>query len=620
MARKVAAKHKIHKAVHKATRRKASTLAKAGAFLASPVPDVELLIAAMNPGPDAGIKFVLGIAKRAGKRASEVQSILFDKLKWTADAAKGWLKDHGFTGTAKDEGATFWRFRQQSPRKYKEFRTIVPSGRRNPAPDVADSIRSYDEHLGITTRPEFMEATPDEQAAAMTAMDMAENPRKGFWTLARSTQLSSTPPDKYDVVHGPYQLILSDTGAVEILKHGEGRGGKQRLLIKVDRYGTPHWGWVDKDQLYFVPEAHAESGEAAVENPKRNALGGSRGDFEYHPEDHDPATHAWVEKVFHAPAHQVIWIPAHSKVMRAVKVSPENYAFSVHNSPEDEQLPSFKSRRVRWASFKYQIAEEIDYFIRYGQLHPVSSRSYNPSSDLGQAAFDAGKDFRLSGAYSETGVANARVAKYGFTKWYNSLPLWGRGPRPTRTYTKARLLKNWMEGWAAGKRVEKRGNPEPDAVALFREFHGRDPETVKTVVSEEHEHEWMTELGPLEGLVVETMSGLKATINFEGEDMPSLASSEDGKQLFVVGDVELDLGKLRMAGPKWERDLMTIGTLTQFTYIARKDHIDKRKTSYFHNTAEAGGPTKPMLLYEPQNKRLLISGGNYKTTSRGVEN
>ena len=145
---------KTHKAVHRAAKRRPSTLAKVGALLAAPIPDVELLIGAMA-NPDSGIKFVLGIVKQAGKRVSEVQSVLFDKLKWTADAATRWLNEHGFGGR-KEEGATFWRFRQADPKKYREFRTIVPGTRRNPTHGQAKGR--------------------DWVPAAMTAQELAENP------------------------------------------------------------------------------------------------------------------------------------------------------------------------------------------------------------------------------------------------------------------------------------------------------------------------------------------------------------------------------------------------------------------------------------------------------------
>ena len=363
------------------------------AYVASPFGQVESLIGAMA-NPESGIKFVLGIAKKAGQRISEVQSVLFDRVKWTADSAKDWLHEHGFTSSGKDEGATFWRFRQNDPKRYKEFRTVVPGTNRNPA----DTYRS------------------DAYRAGRAALKYGASQ------------------------HGTVNLTPSITDKVE-------------------------WG------------------------------------------------HAWHD------------------FMRGWR---------------DEQ-------RVKENPTPGESIEAYD-----EHLVTTMDPAFQAASPDEQAA--------------------------------------------------AMTVQDATE------------NPETGAVELFREFHGREPESTKTVVSEEHEHEWMTELGPLEELVVETLSGLKATIRFSGKDMPSLASSEDGKQLFIVGPVDLDLKTLRMSGPKWKKDLMTLGTLVQFTYTAQKDHINGKKTSYYHNTAEAGGPTKPMLLYKPQNRELLISGGNYHTTSAGVEN
>ena len=84
---------------------------------------------ASNPAP--GVKFVLGIAKKAGKSVSQIQSVIFDKLKWSKDTAKKWLREQGFTSTTPESAATYWRFRQKSPAKYKRFATIEP-GRKNP--------------------------------------------------------------------------------------------------------------------------------------------------------------------------------------------------------------------------------------------------------------------------------------------------------------------------------------------------------------------------------------------------------------------------------------------------------------------------------------------------------
>jgi len=112
---------------------KTGTLAKIGAVLAAPIPDVELLIPALVANPAPGIKFVLGILRKGGKRVSEVQSVLFDKAQWAVSDAKKWLKQQGFRIPTADETTNFFRFRQKSPSRYKEMRTIEAGQHRNPS-------------------------------------------------------------------------------------------------------------------------------------------------------------------------------------------------------------------------------------------------------------------------------------------------------------------------------------------------------------------------------------------------------------------------------------------------------------------------------------------------------
>lgn len=86
-----------------------------------------------------------------------------------------------------------------------------------------------------------------------------------------------------------------------------------------------------------------------------------------------------------------------------------------------------------------------------------------PLSDLYQQAFDAGKHYRTSGDWHTSGVANARVVRYGFLKW---LP-WDRFPQGV---TKAKLEKAFREGYAAGKRTEVR-NPHYKGPDVLRDIY-----------------------------------------------------------------------------------------------------------------------------------------------------
>lgn len=67
------------------------------------------------------------------KKATEVQTFLFDKTKWTVTAAKKWLKDHKKKVPAVDTTAEYHRFRQSPPFNFEKgtFRTIPIGAARN---------------------------------------------------------------------------------------------------------------------------------------------------------------------------------------------------------------------------------------------------------------------------------------------------------------------------------------------------------------------------------------------------------------------------------------------------------------------------------------------------------
>jgi hypothetical protein len=63
--------------------------------------------------------------KKFGK-ATKVQTVMFDRKKWTVTTAKSWLKKHGFKVPAVDSTVRFHRFRQADPADFQKgtFRTI----------------------------------------------------------------------------------------------------------------------------------------------------------------------------------------------------------------------------------------------------------------------------------------------------------------------------------------------------------------------------------------------------------------------------------------------------------------------------------------------------------------
>lgn len=93
-----------------------------------------------------------------------------------------------------------------------------------------------------------------------------------------------------------------------------------------------------------------------------------------------------------------------------------------------------------------------------------------------QDAFEAGKKWITSGAADNSGVATARLTKYGFAKWNNSLsPATSRDAR-AEGVTKAKLEKAFREGVTAGKRTTKRN---PDIITPLKSLIGKTVKIVK---------------------------------------------------------------------------------------------------------------------------------------------
>ena len=904
MARHTTRRKTVHKVARRARPKpRMGTLAKVGAALAAPFPDAELLVASMA-NPDSGIRFVLGIARRAGKRASEVQSVIFDKLKWTAAAAQGWLRDHGFTTPKVDEGATFWRFRQQDPKRFKEFRTVVPGTQRNPGghvpgweraiqvmtpkqaeralvrteeylsrpdlspaqrtlqeenaaalrrrvygeenprgpllshqvlnehirmpgvpqlivergfahhwwgggrwtgpkhgigsldyavysakavsdpltdldtrnemlatlgeslaaenPDYAgqwtnhedakppfyvqvkdkgrwramyggegiypsareasramvahaneysgkfawraldgdgrifdelkarpasnptpgETISAYDEHLATTLDPAFQAATPDEQAAAMTVQDATENPMPLRSQLVHAVteydrkQEGKRGYNRYAIGH----YLRAVDGVMEEV----GKGYSVRSAISNNFTGRL------ADYLLRTvgeaPQTREEQMGPMVQEERNPDYSDAAPDVKAHIESH-PGTWfsylAYPGKTLHKGGYDTIYAAAKEAAVHdnrpiyfgtyhrgdeparltghALAVWPDGHITWANEVPLNRANPDdYRRTRLEEGSLGERVLTGLDEVEAAGEMagrnwrgpvtaaklkhramqHITHVRGYqknmrgmyqiafergfektykgakNPS-DLGQAAFDAAKDFRLSGAYSDTGVANARVAGYGFSKWYNNL-----SPAESKGYRKATLKRNWMEGWAAGKRVEKkqaRGNPESPAQALYEDFHGRPSAETLEIVTERHEHDWLTGLGQLVELKVATVTQLDATISFtKDKTAPELCSSEDGRQLYIEGgNQEIPLKSLKMDGPKFEKDSMVLGILTEVTYRTSKGFHKFRPTDYYHRLGEESG-VQPTLLYDPRNKLLSISGGAYRVEDIGI--
>jgi hypothetical protein len=193
-----------------------------------------------------------------------------------------------------------------------------------------------------------------------------------------------------------------------------------------------------------------------------------------------------------------------------------------------------------------------------------------------------------------------------------------------------------------------RKNPsegEDGAASLSKSFHGREPREVDELLLTEPYLSSLTKLGDLQELEIIELGEdnpkfcIPLTFNTDGDldkddsedvegddEVCSLCSSPDGKQLFIIGGgQEIDPEEIEwLDEDELSHELVTLGEIFSVTYFTDKHHLEGPKyqeegCEYIHKFGEDGG-VRPLLVYDSRNKRLQISGGSYKIESEGIKN
>jgi hypothetical protein len=155
-------------------------------------------------------------------------------------------------------------------------------------------------------------------------------------------------------------------------------------------------------------------------------------------------------------------------------------------------------------------------------------------------------------------------------------------------------------------------NPVDSAGSLSESWHGRPAHTATDYPENIHYHGVLTDLGRLKEIMVMVDDRRGQTISFDAHTR--LASSENGKQLYVVGgDQSIDLGALGIKGEEAKKDLVYVGPVHHIVYVTAKDHLgkaDKVSGPYVHKLGEDSG-VMPVVLYDTLNETLSFAGGNY---------
>jgi hypothetical protein len=282
-------------------------------------------------------------------------------------------------------------------------------------------------------------------------------------------------------------------------------------------------------------------------------------------------------------------------------------------------------------------AMQADYYARGGKpgdrmrrnagddTHSPTSTSSDVRSPTRTAtSTETSTDAYTAGNVTVTGGAGAGATNV--TLIQRKLPEESRGSVRSKGYAGGAVGTSPGGPTVVNGRRRRRGNPEDDAVAMYEKFHGAPSTQIEDIETEVHYHENLAALGDLVELVVETVSGLEAEIDFEGCNV-KLASSEDGTSLyFVGGDQSVDLREMKITGTLAEHDMVIVGDVTNIVYQTAKEFDGMEEIQYTHEFSEEDHGPLPVLRYDTRSRLLYLDGGSYYIpkpmleTSPGITN
>lgn len=175
------------------------------------------------------------------------------------------------------------------------------------------------------------------------------------------------------------------------------------------------------------------------------------------------------------------------KASRELEAHGDSMTFAVPGAPENLitirkigrskfYVGETQSKKTALADGLDLLANELEYAYRTGRVAPTKEELYsslraagvlpparkfergapvveNPStSDMEDLAFDAGKEWGLTGSWS-SGVSNANVRRYGFVKWWNNTLT----PATERQVRKRAVERAFYEGYKIGREKANQG-------------------------------------------------------------------------------------------------------------------------------------------------------------------
>lgn len=175
----------------------------------------------------------------------------------------------------------------------------------------------------------------------------------------------------------------------------------------------------------------------------------------------------------------------------------------------------------------------------------------------------------------------------------------------------------------------RKRNPEALAASAYKDFHGKEPETVTDVETPLKYHKVLAGMAYLRELVVARhCDSRKVEIRFKGKDT-LLTENEARNQLFATGgDQSVDLRAFGITVP---HEYQVLGKVTEIAYFTEKKHLvskDGGKGLYAHPFGFTRRGNKivrvkqsdpPTLIYDVRNKLLTFAGGSYRIKAEGID-
>lgn len=171
---------------------------------------------------------------------------------------------------------------------------------------------------------------------------------------------------------------------------------------------------------------------------------------------------------------------------------------------------------------------------------------------------------------------------------------------------------------------------ESRAELLAEDFHGRPVRDVIDIEERDVYDEHVSVLGYLKELAI-LMEGEDSVIPIQfgedddptvDEDTVYVVSNPAGTNIeFIGGDQDIDWRKVDGSSEEGKY-LVWVGPVYSITYYTDKHHLtgpasQKTGTPYEHEFGDEGGDL-PCLIFDRQNRRLMLVGGDYEITPEGI--